>query len=256
MENGTRKNGLLSFGFLNHPAIQTPFRKTMLDQFVQLFREQSFRYASELFAFCESAEANISLDARRSEVKLTCSHYERIYRTRSESLSRRFAGEPYWDELRRATDDLCAGLSQTPHSPCFIWVIEGHAKYEYVAFENTADQRIAGCLRFDRTVGKPRRNQTKTNSPMPDYPEFASVVRKLLWRDWDPVRVNHMPEVEDEYDSYVGGICDLLRAGCDSRKLRQHLAHIETVNMGLSTTSARIDDVVLKLLSLSSKNDE
>jgi hypothetical protein len=76
------------------------------------------------------------------------------------------------------------------------------------------------------------------------------MVRIALWRDWDPIGVNDTPEAQDEYDSYVGGVCSLLISGADAFKLRQHLAQIETVNMGLSAPCSHLDDVVRKLLTM------
>ncbi|TWU60312.1 hypothetical protein Poly51_05870 [Rubripirellula tenax] len=76
------------------------------------------------------------------------------------------------------------------------------------------------------------------------------MVRVALWRDWDPIGVNDCPEAQDEYDSYVGGVCSLLLSGADGYKLRQRLAHIETVGMGLSSPCSHLDDVVRKLLAM------
>lgn len=76
------------------------------------------------------------------------------------------------------------------------------------------------------------------------------MVRVTLWQDWDPIGVNDWPEAHDEYDSYVGGVCSLLISGADAYKLRQHLAHIETDSMGLSSPCSHLDDVVGKLLAM------
>lgn len=74
-------------------------------------------------------------------------------------------------------------------------------------------------------------------------------VRHCLLREWDPIGVQQWPEAHDEYDSYVGGVCRLLLSGADADKIRAHLAHHETVNMGLSQTSENLDAVARKLLS-------
>ena len=76
------------------------------------------------------------------------------------------------------------------------------------------------------------------------------MVRVSLWEDWDPIGVNGCPEADGEYDSYVGGVCSLLLSGADAYKLRQHLAQIETVAMGLSSPCSHLDDVVSKLLAM------
>ena len=88
------------------------------------------------------------------------------------------------------------------------------------------------------------------NSRLPSAAELTAMVRVSLWRDWDPIGVNDSPEAQDEYDSYVGGVCSLLISGADAHKLRGHLAQIETVNMGLSSPCSHLDDVVIKLLAM------
>jgi hypothetical protein len=78
----------------------------------------------------------------------------------------------------------------------------------------------------------------------------AARLRCCLLHDWDPIGVRDFPEAQHEYDSYVGGVCSLLLGGADAFKLRQHLAHHETVNMGLSAPCVNLDDVVQKLLAM------
>jgi len=130
----------------------------MIEQFVQLFGDQTFRYCDELFAILSTDSANItrSCDTEGSRGNLPCKHYDGIYRHRSEHLDRRHAGEPYWDELRLASDDLCIGLADTPDSPCCMWCITSSSNLEYVAFENTDTNIIVGCLRFETSMRKQR----------------------------------------------------------------------------------------------------
>ena len=81
--------------------------------------------------------------------------------------------------------------------------------------------------------------------------ELREKVRRCLLYDWDPIGVRHFGAAadDDEYDSYVNGVCQLLLSGADTFKLRKHLAHTETVNMGMSEPSPHLDEVVLKLLT-------
>ena len=88
------------------------------------------------------------------------------------------------------------------------------------------------------------------NSRLPTAAQLTSMVRVALLRDWDPIGVKDCPEAHDEYDSYVGGVCTLLFDGADKRKLQRHLAHIETVGMGLSSPCPHLEDVVDKLLAM------
>jgi len=88
-----------------------------------------------------------------------------------------------------------------------------------------------------------------THQPSPSADLYENVHHCLL-HDWDPIGVRHYPEAYDEYESYVRGVCKLLLGGADESKLRRHLAHIETVDMGLSATSSNLDAVVRKLLHM------
>ncbi len=81
-------------------------------------------------------------------------------------------------------------------------------------------------------------------------PDLWETVKTILLKDWDPIGVSDIPEAFDEYDSYVDGICNLIRESADSHKIRQHLSQIKSVSMGLSTPNPQIDEVVGKLVAL------
>ena len=48
------------------------------------------------------------------------------------------------------------------------------------------------------------------------------MVRLSLWHDWNPIGINDVSPADDEYDSYVGGVCSLLLSGADAAKLRRY----------------------------------
>ena len=52
-------------------------------------------------------------------------------------------------------------------------------------------------------------------------------IREILLRDWDPIGVNDMPEAQDEYDSYVGGVYRLLASHSSTDQIVHHLATID-----------------------------
>jgi len=64
--------------------------------------------------------------------------------------------------------------------------------------------------------------------------ETRTAIRHILMSDWDPIGVSDTPEAADEYDSYIGGIYDLLAGGTTDRQLAQYLRRIETERMGLT----------------------
>ena len=56
----------------------------------------------------------------------------------------------------------------------------------------------------------------------------------VLLHNWDPIGVEDVPEAQDEYDSYVGGVYRLLASRCSADDLIDYLTKIETDMMGLS----------------------
>jgi hypothetical protein len=60
-------------------------------------------------------------------------------------------------------------------------------------------------------------------------------VREVLFREWDPIGVNHNPLLADEYDSYAPSICRMLEAGADEINLADSLRELQMNSMGLST---------------------
>jgi hypothetical protein len=83
--------------------------------------------------------------------------------------------------------------------------------------------------------------------------EIQHRIREILRRDWDPIGVADVPEAQDEYDGYVGGVYRLLAQGASPRAVAEHLARIEGDQMGLpSSFDARLD-VATKLCALSVK---
>ncbi len=58
-------------------------------------------------------------------------------------------------------------------------------------------------------------------------------VRELLLQDWDPIGIQRIPEVQDEYDSYVPGICLLLQRTDSVETVFDRLWQLETEVMGL-----------------------
>jgi len=79
-------------------------------------------------------------------------------------------------------------------------------------------------------------------------------IRLVLLRDWDPIGIQDVPEAQDEYDSYVGGVYRLLASGATAQEIAEHLFRIEMFQMGLSTSySARLLPVAAKLRALQVK---
>jgi len=56
---------------------------------------------------------------------------------------------------------------------------------------------------------------------------------------WDPIGVNGIPEAADEYDSYIGGVYELLETGAPSAVLSAYLRAIEVDRMELIDASGQ-----------------
>jgi hypothetical protein len=61
--------------------------------------------------------------------------------------------------------------------------------------------------------------------------EVRSKIRAVLLAEWDPIGINNVPEAADEYDSYIGGLYDLLAQGASEESIRAYLRQIEIAQM-------------------------
>jgi len=84
--------------------------------------------------------------------------------------------------------------------------------------------------------------------------DSRSVIRDVLMREWDPIGVQGIQGVEDEYDDYVGTVCRMLMDDRATEKtIADFLFDTATVRMGIaSDTSAvqRCIDTAKTLVSL------
>ena len=71
-------------------------------------------------------------------------------------------------------------------------------------------------------------------------------MRDTLNRDWDPIGVRDV--VDDEYESYVTGIAQMLTSGRNQSALGRHLHRIECDSMGLRGNPQRCDHAAKLLL--------
>lgn len=80
------------------------------------------------------------------------------------------------------------------------------------------------------------------------------LVKEILFREWDPIRINSNPECRDEYDSYAPTLCRMLTDGVDQFRLAAHLSQLQRVSMGLSKIDEELNNrVARRLLSLFEK---
>ena len=80
--------------------------------------------------------------------------------------------------------------------------------------------------------------------------EIQDSIREVLIRDWDPIHVEGIPEAQDEYDAYVGGVYHLLASGASEFAIAGHLASVERESMGFSTSAEALLPVARRLRQL------
>ena len=61
--------------------------------------------------------------------------------------------------------------------------------------------------------------------------KVRSQIRAILMAKWDPIGVNEVAEAADEYDSYIGGVYELLERGASEESIRAYLREIEIRSM-------------------------
>jgi len=67
-------------------------------------------------------------------------------------------------------------------------------------------------------------------------------VRYAVLHDWDPIRVGHVPEAEDEYDAYIPDLVQLIIQGQTEDQIFTYLWELETQHMGLAGNESATRD--------------
>ena len=79
---------------------------------------------------------------------------------------------------------------------------------------------------------------------------YHNLIKKVLLHEWDPIGVSDIPEAQDEYDSYVGGVYKRLISRTKENDLFEYLWNIETDHMGLTGDRQHTMNITKKLLDL------
>ena len=74
-------------------------------------------------------------------------------------------------------------------------------------------------------------------------------IDEILWKEWDPIGVNDIDDVRDEYQSYTPHIFSLTIHGADKIEIAEHLFKLETVNMGMTGNKNHCEDVAQKIIN-------
>jgi hypothetical protein len=72
-------------------------------------------------------------------------------------------------------------------------------------------------------------------------------IRRILTQVWDPIGVKQESNAQDEYDSYLSDIFDLLKRRVSDDAIDDHLWNIITERMGLPAKKEDMKDTVIAL---------
>lgn len=77
----------------------------------------------------------------------------------------------------------------------------------------------------------------------------AGAIRDVLFRVWDPLNVNEIEELSDEYDSFIAPIAKLLSTGALIGAIAEALVAFES-ELGVPTSREKRRDVAELLVNL------
>lgn len=74
------------------------------------------------------------------------------------------------------------------------------------------------------------------------------LIRAVLMRDWEPIICNELLP-DDEYDSYIPRLAELLQSDCSIETIAAYLQHIEHDYMEVETDAKRARRVAVNLIA-------
>jgi hypothetical protein len=83
----------------------------------------------------------------------------------------------------------------------------------------------------------------------PDELALYKAIDEILWKDWDPIGVNDMPEARDEYQSYLPHIFRLAIEGKDAEHISSSLIATIEGNIGLCADKEHCLKVAKKIVA-------
>jgi hypothetical protein len=83
-----------------------------------------------------------------------------------------------------------------------------------------------------------------------DQIELYNQIDEILWKFWDPIGVNDIEDIRDEYQSYTPQILNLKICGSDALTIAEKLNDIEKKRMGLAGNINNCLDVAKMIIKL------
>jgi hypothetical protein len=82
------------------------------------------------------------------------------------------------------------------------------------------------------------------------YKRITNEIRNVLINNWDPVNIKEDGNRGNEYDSYIGGIYDLLMEHAPAKKISTHLSSVEKIYLGFEASPKSLLDVAEELMKI------
>lgn len=79
---------------------------------------------------------------------------------------------------------------------------------------------------------------------------IQNVIQKVLIEEWDPIGVGYLPEAQDEYDSYIPMIYELLILNKPKNEIFDYLWWAETQHMGLKGEKIKTEKLAQRLIDV------
>ena len=86
---------------------------------------------------------------------------------------------------------------------------------------------------------------------MNDNKFIMNEIKTILLKEWDLIGIQDIPEAQDEYDSYILSIYQLIQLKKSEEEVFNYLWRIETEHMGLSGNKQHTKTIAHKLIQLS-----
>jgi hypothetical protein len=90
--------------------------------------------------------------------------------------------------------------------------------------------------------------------PKDESRELQCAIRRVFLEVWDPIGISDEPNAQDEYDSYIGRVFELLATGGSDKEIIEHLLWAtECRGMDGSRASLQTVTAALRQINLSGK---
>ena len=74
------------------------------------------------------------------------------------------------------------------------------------------------------------------------------LIDEIFWKDWDPIGINDIEDIRDEYQSYTPQIFNLVIKRADKIEIADQLYRFETIDMGLKGNKIHCEEVAQKII--------